>query len=257
MNFRKTIIISVIFHVCLLSAALLFSAGLFKGSGNSLDEKVFFVKLAVDNSKAYSNEFILKKKPSSPEKVVVVKEKKKQPAVVEKTPETVKPDVALEKAPEPIKEKNIENDEQPQADLDKAKVDETVPDEKPKTFEYQKEMIQASLAGHVSESKGLRNGSTKSGLSPAIIDFIGNAIERAKTYPILARKRGMEGTAYLSFKINEKGIPEEIMVQKSSGYSILDSASVKVVRKAAPFPHIKQRIEVPITYRIRSGQKGI
>jgi TonB family protein len=41
------------------------------------------------------------------------------------------------------------------------------------------------------------------------------------------------------------------MVMKSSGFNILDKATVKVVKKAAPFPLIESRIEVPVVYRLQ------
>ena len=83
-----------------------------------------------------------------------------------------------------------------------------------------------------------------------MIDLIGSAIERAKTYPILARKRGLEGTVYVSFRVTTSGEPDEIEIKKSSGHSILDSATVKVVQKAAPYPLLNNRVEVPVAYRL-------
>ena len=61
----------------------------------------------------------------------------------------------------------------------------------------------------------------------------------------------MEGTVYVSFRINESGRPDEIEIKKSSGHSILDSATVKVIKKAAPYPYIKSRVEVPVAYKLR------
>ena len=46
------------------------------------------------------------------------------------------------------------------------------------------------------------------------------------------------------------GNPYGITVLKSSGFSILDKATVKVVKKAAPFPLIANRIELPVVYRL-------
>jgi len=71
MSIKKTIVISVLFHVLFFSAALLFSAGLFKGSGNSLDEKAFFVKLTIDNSTTDSHKFVLKKKTDASNQVTI------------------------------------------------------------------------------------------------------------------------------------------------------------------------------------------
>jgi len=88
-------------------------------------------------------------------------------------------------------------------------------------------------------------------LSKPIIDLIGSAIERVKTYPALARKRGIEGTVQVSFRITLTGEPEEIRIMKSSGFRILDRATLRVVKKAAPYPHLDRRVEVPVAYKLR------
>ena len=76
------------------------------------------------------------------------------------------------------------------------------------------------------------------------------AIEKAKTYPFLARKKKIEGTVIAAFRINAKGYPQDINIRKSSGFEILDSAAMKIVTKAAPFPHVSEPVEIPITFRI-------
>jgi TonB family protein len=76
------------------------------------------------------------------------------------------------------------------------------------------------------------------------------AIEKAKTYPFLARKKKVEGTVIAAFRINAKGYPQDINIRKSSGFEILDSAAMKIVTKAAPFPHVSEPVEIPITFRI-------
>lgn len=81
-------------------------------------------------------------------------------------------------------------------------------------------------------------------------DLIRAAIEKAKTYPFLARKKKIEGTVIAAFRINAKGYPQDINIKKSSGFEILDSAAMKIVTKAAPFPHVVEPVEIPITFRI-------
>ncbi len=83
------------------------------------------------------------------------------------------------------------------------------------------------------------------------VNAIRAAIERAKSYPPLARKRGLEGTVTAAFTINAKGYPDYIRIVKSSGYEILDSAAKKTLLRASPFPQqVRGKIEVPITFRI-------
>jgi len=73
-------------------------------------------------------------------------------------------------------------------------------------------------------------------------------IERAKTYPALAKKRKQEGTVVTEFSINTRGLPENIRVVISSGFSLLDSAARDTILRAAPFPPVRDRIEIPISF---------
>jgi len=105
---------------------------------------------------------------------------------------------------------------------------------------------------HDSEPSGYSSPS-KQGDTGQIKDYyalITAAIEKAKTYPFLARKKKIEGTVIASFRINAKGYPQDINIRKSSGFEILDSAAKKIVTKAAPFPHVVEPVEIPITFRI-------
>ncbi|MEW6001282.1 MAG: energy transducer TonB [Nitrospirota bacterium] len=81
-------------------------------------------------------------------------------------------------------------------------------------------------------------------------DFVRAAIERIKSYPLLARKRGMEGTVLVSFRIDGKGLPQDVTIVKSSGYQILDEEVPKMLRKASPFPELKGEIVIPVTFRL-------
>lgn len=77
------------------------------------------------------------------------------------------------------------------------------------------------------------------------------AIEGTKNYPRLARERGIEGEVRLRFRLNSSGIVEAVEVVKSSGYEILDTASIRAVYRAAPMPAVQGWIEVPIAYVLK------
>ena len=79
---------------------------------------------------------------------------------------------------------------------------------------------------------------------------IRSSLERAKSYPLLARKRGMEGTVLVSFTIDKKGSAQDVKIMKSSGYEILDEEVRKMLRKASPFPDLKGEIKIPITFKL-------
>ncbi|MBM4136805.1 MAG: energy transducer TonB [Nitrospira sp.] len=76
------------------------------------------------------------------------------------------------------------------------------------------------------------------------------AIEKAKDYPFLARKKKIEGTVITEFNINSTGYPEDIRVERGSGSELLDSAAIKIVKRAAPFPRVNGKIVVPITFKL-------
>ncbi|MHB8843407.1 MAG: TonB family protein [Nitrospirota bacterium] len=77
------------------------------------------------------------------------------------------------------------------------------------------------------------------------------AIERAKTYPRLAREQGVEGVVLVRFKVAPSGDVEMVDVVKSSGSDILDQASVRTVRRAAPMPYLNGWVEVPMSYVLK------
>jgi len=106
---------------------------------------------------------------------------------------------------------------------------------------------------HNSEPLGYSSPSSKQddiGQQKDYYALITAAIEKAKTYPFFARKKKIEGTVIAAFRINAKGYPQDINIRKSSGFEILDSTAIKIVIKAAPFPHVAEPVEIPITFRI-------
>jgi TonB family protein len=76
------------------------------------------------------------------------------------------------------------------------------------------------------------------------------AIEKVKSYPPLARERGMEGTVTAEFTISTEGYPKNIRIVRSSGYEILDAAARRTLLRASPFPPVQGRLEVPITFKL-------
>jgi len=78
-----------------------------------------------------------------------------------------------------------------------------------------------------------------------------SAIEQAKTYPRLARERGIEGTVLVRFKVLPSGAVDSVAVVKSSGSDVLDSATVKTIFRAAPMPYVSGWVEVPMSYVLK------
>ncbi len=87
-----------------------------------------------------------------------------------------------------------------------------------------------------------------------LLSRIRRAIEEELTYPPLARRRRLEGTVLAGFAIDERGVPYDIEIVRSSGFSILDEEVVEIIRRAAPFPYIPERVEVPVSFRLVAGR---
>jgi TonB family protein len=110
-------------------------------------------------------------------------------------------------------------------------------------------------AGSMSE-RGFSRGNAPGGVEGLdVLGAIRASIERVKSYPPLARERGVEGTVTAEFTINAKGIPENITVVRSSGFQILDAAARDTILRAAPFPHVRASIEVPITFSLKKENR--
>lgn len=80
---------------------------------------------------------------------------------------------------------------------------------------------------------------------------IESQIERSKSYPRPARERGIQGVVRVRFKLKPSGDVAQVEIAKSSGYDVLDAASVKTVYRAAPMPYVSGWLEVPMTYVLK------
>ena len=66
--------------------------------------------------------------------------------------------------------------------------------------------------------------------------LIRNHLERFKYYPASARRRGITGEVEVAFELNDQGEAAELKILSGSGYTVLDRAALKTVRRAEPFP---------------------
>jgi len=89
------------------------------------------------------------------------------------------------------------------------------------------------------------------GISREQWDLVHAALERSKTYPRMARERGVEGVVLVRFRVLPTGEIEKVDIMQSSGSDILDTASVRTVYRAAPMPYVSGWIEVPISYVLK------
>ena len=84
------------------------------------------------------------------------------------------------------------------------------------------------------------------------------AIEKNKTYPRAARRAGYEGTVHIQIMLNTQGVITECSLHKTSGYALLDNATLDVIRKLygkkVTNADLKTTMEaiIPIRYSLQS-----
>jgi len=83
-------------------------------------------------------------------------------------------------------------------------------------------------------------------------------LERHKRYPSQAQSRGDQGVVELAFSVDRTGGVHHARIQRSSGSSLLDRATLALLARAAPLPPpppeirgAQIAIEVPIRYNLR------
>lgn len=83
-------------------------------------------------------------------------------------------------------------------------------------------------------------------------NFIKEAIRKNMTYPVIARKNGWQGRVLVSFVICLDGRVEDIRIEKSSGFALLDKNAVTIIKQTSPFPSppVRATLIVPIDFTL-------
>lgn len=83
-----------------------------------------------------------------------------------------------------------------------------------------------------------------------ILAEIRRRIESKKTYPLLARRNGWEGSVLVEIELGGDGELEGVRLLHESGFPVLDRATLAAVKKAVPFPPLAGKVRVPVSYRL-------
>jgi periplasmic protein TonB len=67
-------------------------------------------------------------------------------------------------------------------------------------------------------------------------------------YPVISKRRGESGTAYVHFVVGLSGNLENISLQKSSGYDRLDQAALDAVKESSCKPYLENGVPVRAAY---------
>lgn len=92
----------------------------------------------------------------------------------------------------------------------------------------------------------------------SFIRMIREKIEKVKNYPEFARTNNYTGEVHLRFSIASSGEAGEIMLIKSSGFSVLDESAIATIKEASPFLPFPDRlnsneilVSLPIIFDLR------
>jgi protein TonB len=263
--------ISLLLHAMILSLMLL--AGKFMPSS----VPPMIIDFSISSAKPSATRVALKKGTAE-----------KQKASPKPMKKPVKKEIVQQVVPKPLPEKAVEKKEtqpaKPAADqikvvrkeISEPLPEETVvvkPDEKasaPPEF-VQAETVDDDDATHASQPHVAQagedqqtsagpagDGSASGSRDPraryikAHYEYIKNDIQNKMIYPLIARKKGWQGTVIVSFVVCTDGKVQDVQIKESSGFSILDQSAVNTIKKAAPFPPPPARAEliVPINYNL-------
>ena len=105
-------------------------------------------------------------------------------------------------------------------------------------------------------SKFLENQNTKSTFASSATYKIGSAKNPHPTYPLIARKKGWEGRVLIQAEIDREGNVSKIKVLESSGFKVLDNASLETLKKWKFTParignkFVDDTVDIPVNFLI-------
>ena len=84
------------------------------------------------------------------------------------------------------------------------------------------------------------------------------SIARQKRYPRIAQMRGWQGEIIINLKIDGQGNLIKTKIKQGSGFKILDTEGIDMVKRASPFPKPPKELEskifnviVPISFKLQ------
>lgn len=157
---------------------------------------------------------------------------------------------ALPRATQPLEKQTVENEKETPSEkgvaLDEVPVAETGAAQESRNDGSE------GVATTVSVQGGGQGASDQTGFAvPGEWAALAAAIERTKSYPRIARERGIKGIVRLRFMLSPSGSVAKIEIVQSSGYEILDKASIGAVYRAAPLPYVNGWVEMPMRFELK------
>lgn len=92
-----------------------------------------------------------------------------------------------------------------------------------------------------------------------VISIIYNKLSQHFIYPKLAQKRNWQGKVLLSLRVSSNGKINNVKINRSSGYSVLDQAAVNSLMKIGNLPQLSSwlpyeiDLNLPVVYQLTEG----
>ena len=138
-----------------------------------------------------------------------------------------------------------------------AEVSEPAPSET-RALESAERVFKSARLAAAADPASAPNGSRSSTAQRQgeLLSLLHQAISSEKRYPLLAKRQRREGTTTVSFSLSPSGEMDAIGVDRSSGFSVLDTAAVSAVSRVAPFAPARiflsdvTRFKVDVTFTL-------
>ncbi|MFW6147624.1 MAG: energy transducer TonB [Thermodesulfobacteriota bacterium] len=104
------------------------------------------------------------------------------------------------------------------------------------------EMIKTPIVDAEEKEEATISLDTTDAVYHPYVQTVKNSIQKHWTYPAAAQNRYIQGDLMIIFRLERSGRLVSSHIARSSGYHILDEASVKAINLASPFPPFPESI---------------
>ena len=240
-KFRKFIIVSVAFHLVVISAILLYFFYNPLPNGKSGTVMVGVISGNTQNTGKTSSSDTDTKKKSDTNKVSKTKIKVDQ----ETTKKTVKKNIRTDSTIVKRSSEKQESNHKPSSQSNNLNQD-------------MKGLETSSITNEGTPGQGLDIGSETASANTQLA-YPNYNINPKPKYPRAARKRGYEGEVKLKVFVLESGKVGKIEIIRPSGYKILDNSALEAVKNWVFIPgkqngkEVSSWVTVPINFQLKSG----
>ncbi len=109
----------------------------------------------------------------------------------------------------------------------------------------------------IASREPMTTAETETGLRNQLLGELQTRLSHYLTYPPLARQRGWEGTVLLGLRVASDGYLQEIRVQRSSGYAVLDHSALNSLVRLGHLADVSpwlnghgMDMQLPVIYRL-------